>query len=319
MDQQRLGRLQGQIGVMVVVLAGICAALVVLQPLETVIRHVKDDSFYYFQTARNIVAGYGSTFDRINPTNGYHPLWMLNVLPIYAALPNNPVLALRLVLLLVALYHTSAALILYVLLSRIHNSWIGAIASLGWALSPVVLRINLNGMESGVYALVLSAFVALVTQRLKTASGEWRNAVSVRDCLLIGVFAMLCVLARLDAVLLLAGFGVIGMGMAVLQRMPRLVLILGIVAAPSVVALIAYIVFNQIQFGLLLPISGLIKGPTLPPSLEGVLSQFLWPLGPLIRRLGLWAVVGVLALACITGVVLVARVRAIQMLVSTLR
>ena len=35
-----------------------------------------DDAFYYFGIARNIVAGHGSTFDGINATNGYHPLWM---------------------------------------------------------------------------------------------------------------------------------------------------------------------------------------------------------------------------------------------------
>ncbi|MCA9573619.1 MAG: hypothetical protein KC656_37550, partial [Myxococcales bacterium] len=35
-----------------------------------------DDSFYYLEIARHIVAGQGSTFDGIHPTNGYHPLWM---------------------------------------------------------------------------------------------------------------------------------------------------------------------------------------------------------------------------------------------------
>lgn len=36
-----------------------------------------DDAFYYFQIARNIATGHGSTFDGIHLTNGYHPLWML--------------------------------------------------------------------------------------------------------------------------------------------------------------------------------------------------------------------------------------------------
>ena len=38
-----------------------------------------DDAFYYFGIARNVAHGHGSTFDGINPTNGYHPLWMLIV------------------------------------------------------------------------------------------------------------------------------------------------------------------------------------------------------------------------------------------------
>ncbi|MGZ4726103.1 MAG: hypothetical protein ACXWB2_00140, partial [Acidimicrobiales bacterium] len=36
-----------------------------------------DDAFYYFGIARNVAHGHGSTFDGIDPTNGYHPLWML--------------------------------------------------------------------------------------------------------------------------------------------------------------------------------------------------------------------------------------------------
>ena len=36
-----------------------------------------DDAFYYFQIARNLATGHGSTFDGIHLTNGYHPLWLL--------------------------------------------------------------------------------------------------------------------------------------------------------------------------------------------------------------------------------------------------
>lgn len=36
-----------------------------------------DDTFYYYKTAINIRNGLGSTFDTMNFTNGYHPLWML--------------------------------------------------------------------------------------------------------------------------------------------------------------------------------------------------------------------------------------------------
>ena len=36
-----------------------------------------DDAYYYFGIARNLVDGHGSTFDQINLTNGYHPLWLL--------------------------------------------------------------------------------------------------------------------------------------------------------------------------------------------------------------------------------------------------
>src|SRR6185437_1388760 len=56
-----------------------------------------DDSFYYYRTAQHIVAGDGSTFDGINFTNGYHPLWMTLLLPIFKFAGGNSELALRLV------------------------------------------------------------------------------------------------------------------------------------------------------------------------------------------------------------------------------
>ncbi|HEY2882771.1 MAG TPA: hypothetical protein VGJ15_10065, partial [Pirellulales bacterium] len=41
-----------------------------------------DDSYYYLKTAANAQAGYGFSFDRINPTNGFHPLWMGLLVPL---------------------------------------------------------------------------------------------------------------------------------------------------------------------------------------------------------------------------------------------
>ena len=53
--------------------------------LVNLIRDVNgDDSFYYFQIARNLAEGKFSTFDGgITRTNGYHPLWMFLITPFY--------------------------------------------------------------------------------------------------------------------------------------------------------------------------------------------------------------------------------------------
>ena len=43
-----------------------------------------DDSFYYFQIAYNLAQGKFSTFDGgITQTNGYHPVWLLLITPLY--------------------------------------------------------------------------------------------------------------------------------------------------------------------------------------------------------------------------------------------
>ena len=53
--------------------------------LINLIRDVNhDDSFYYFQIARNLAEGKFSTFDGgITRTNGYHPLWLFLITPFY--------------------------------------------------------------------------------------------------------------------------------------------------------------------------------------------------------------------------------------------
>ncbi|MEJ7652805.1 MAG: hypothetical protein WKH64_05415 [Chloroflexia bacterium] len=43
--------------------------------------YVPDDSYYYFEIARNL--GVRSTFDGVGQTNGYHPLWLLVITPIW--------------------------------------------------------------------------------------------------------------------------------------------------------------------------------------------------------------------------------------------
>lgn len=43
-----------------------------------------DDAYYYFRIAENIARGNGSTFDGINTTNGYQPLWCWLLVPFAA-------------------------------------------------------------------------------------------------------------------------------------------------------------------------------------------------------------------------------------------
>src|ERR1044071_8162032 len=41
-----------------------------------------EDGFYYFKIAQNAAHGLGSSFDGVNLTNGYHPLWLLCLIPV---------------------------------------------------------------------------------------------------------------------------------------------------------------------------------------------------------------------------------------------
>ncbi len=58
-----------------------------------------DDAFYYFKTAQNVSEGYGLTFDRIGRSSGFHPLWMLVCIPVFALARFDLMLPLRLLVL----------------------------------------------------------------------------------------------------------------------------------------------------------------------------------------------------------------------------
>jgi len=90
----------------------------------------RDDAYYYFKVAQNISEGHGSTFDGINKTNGYHPLWMLICIPIFALARFDLILPLRILFLLMGGLSIATAILLYRLIGRVFIPAIGALAAL---------------------------------------------------------------------------------------------------------------------------------------------------------------------------------------------
>jgi len=74
---------------------------------------MRDDAYYYFKVAQNITQGLGSTFDGINLTNGYHPLWMVICIPIFALARFDLILPLRILLMVMAGLNAATAVLIY--------------------------------------------------------------------------------------------------------------------------------------------------------------------------------------------------------------
>ena len=68
-----------------------------------------DDGFYYFQVARNLAGGAGFTFDGLNPSNGFHPLWLFVITPLFLFSQFDLLLPLRLLVILSALLSAGSA------------------------------------------------------------------------------------------------------------------------------------------------------------------------------------------------------------------
>src|SRR5215467_6161020 len=111
----------------------------------------RDDAYYYFKVAQNISEGHGSTFDGMNPTNGYHPLWMLICIPIFALARFDLILPLRILLLVMGALSAATAVLFYRLIGRVFHPAVGAAAALYWVFSYDILsRVYQQGLETGI-------------------------------------------------------------------------------------------------------------------------------------------------------------------------
>ncbi len=118
-----------------------------LEALDTLF--FPDDTYLSLGIARNIALGFGSTFDRQIPTNGYQPLYVWLMTPVYWLLPDDRVLPIRIALMLLALVGTATGGLIYHIVKRLATPWHAMIACAIWMFDPIVLMHNMNGLETG--------------------------------------------------------------------------------------------------------------------------------------------------------------------------
>lgn len=156
----------------------------------------RDDAYYYYKVAQNISEGHGSTFDGINPTNGYHPLWMLVCIPIFALARLDLILPLRIVLVVIGILRAGAAVLFFRLLRGHVSLTIALLAAAFWAFSPDIGRfLYAPGLESALAALLVLASL------LAASSADRTN--HPRSHVALGIIGGVTILARLDLVFLI--------------------------------------------------------------------------------------------------------------------
>jgi hypothetical protein len=166
----------------------------------------RDDAYYYFKVAQNISEGLGSTFDGINPTNGYHPLWLLVCIPIFSLARFNLILPLRILIIILAVLRISTSILLYRFLKQSISIPIAAAAALYWAFDyNIHLIVYQQGLETGLAAFSLALFLYVLGQIETT-----RKSLAFTNSHLgvLAFFAILFVFSRLDMIFLAGMFGV---------------------------------------------------------------------------------------------------------------
>lgn len=229
---------------LIVLVAGFALSLgLALLPFEFALTNLlSDDSFYYFDIARNIVQGHGSSADGVNPTNGYHPLWLLAILPFFQLFSNGStfdIAPIQAILALSAFINLGIGVVIYRITQRYTESaWVKSAALGFWFFNPFVLYQMLNGLETA-----LSIFF---TALLFLAAIRYTEAPSNRRLAEVGIIGGLMMLARLDTVFYFLGFLAYLVYKNGVRASIRSVLISGI-AASFVVA--PWLLWNAVNFG----------------------------------------------------------------------
>ncbi|RPJ28961.1 MAG: hypothetical protein EHM33_02615 [Chloroflexi bacterium] len=263
----------------------------------------RDDAYYYFKVAQNISEGHGSTFDGINQTNGYHPLWMLVCIPIFALARFDLILPLRVLLLVMSGLSVATAILLYRLVSKVFMPAIGALAALFWVFSHDVLNILYqNGLESGIAAF----FIVLLVYKLYEFELAWRKSeVSRKQIITLAAIAVLAMFSRLDLVFLA---GIVGLWVVFRGSLLRFLLPLDI-AAIVIMTMLAFVIrvdisgyYKDVSIALTMLFLSLIVKISCAFLFGLYLRSNLWRVGELLKRLVLFT----LTSCAITGALMLA-------------
>jgi hypothetical protein len=230
-------------------------------------RPYNDDAFYIFSVSYNLAHGHGLSVDGVHPTNGIQPLVTVLYTPVFMIAGDDKVLAIRLTFILNALFDILSILFLANLIRVLtrnsteeKNIWLRPpiLGVIGWtALYAIIMQTN-NGLETGLYSMLLLAVMYLYAKlQLKAQSPsllEWIGFGS-----LLGV----TVLARIDAVFLVACIILIEV-IRFRSEGIRRAFIIGI---SSVAVSSVWWIYNYMLFGSIMPQSGMAE------SLKNVLVE----------------------------------------------
>jgi len=248
--EDRLDRLISWLTLLFVLLTSGWLFSAALRQHSSAMRFLEDDFFYYAKIAVNIAAGRGSTFDGVTPTNGYHPLYFLVLLP--AAWVRGGLTPFLVELWLLAI---AASVVTFVFARRIFRA-AGCDEKLASALGLLAIwlpmRMFYQSMEVTLTIPLAMVLLWLCVDALSRAEFTWRRAA------VIGIVAAAMVLSRLDSSLLVMLLVLAVMCEGKLRR--------ALTPAPVVAFMIAggapilvYLASNQFWFHTWMPISGMAK------------------------------------------------------------
>ncbi len=220
-EKQQAQPIPWRLALLVLLFVGLALRLYnALRPLEElIVSTIPDDTFYYFGIARHIALGNPPSIDGFTPTNGFHPLWALLLVPLYSLFGAHELRApITSALCLGAIIDIIAAWLIWRVLSKLKISNASCLIAVAvFVLNPYQVVNATCGLETPlalVFALaLLDTYVNADTDHLGKGCSPWR----------FGLLGGLVILSRTDHAIVFAClvFGLLWRA----RRLPRVVLL----------------------------------------------------------------------------------------------
>jgi hypothetical protein len=234
----------------IVVLAFVWRAVFIYRPIGWLTNFwLFEDFGYSLKIAKNIALSVGETFDGVISTNGYQPLYVWLMVPVFWIFPKDVITPVYVAETLLAICNSITVIFLYAIVKQVtQRQWSGIVAAALWALNLAVARNGSLGLEAGLATMMVAATVSYVV--LIDLGGN-----AIRKALIFGVLLAFSFLARVDAVFLVLAVSLYFLFVdrsAFQVRLRFLIIALAVFAA-----LIApYCLWNLVHYGSPLPTSG---------------------------------------------------------------
>jgi hypothetical protein len=241
--------------ILLAILAGnyILRVLIAIRPLKYIDGlTIPDDAYLSLTLARNIAKGLGPLYGQYY-TNGFQPLYVFLMTPVYWLFPNDLITPVHIALFVLIAFDTATLYLLYRLAQNEYRSNIAPmIIAIAWIFNPYSIRIANNGLETSISAFfILASYILFV--RLREKSDD-----SIKSLLFFGIILGLSLLSRIDNIIL-ALVLIAGLSWSWWKACHSPIAIsknLGLVLGFTILICLPWITYQLYYIGDLVPISG---------------------------------------------------------------
>ena len=240
-----------------------------------IIRQLTGDSYHYLTIARKAQLSHIYTYDGVQVTNGFHPLWEYFLRAMFYVLNLQTHDAQAIAAMTAALIATTLGLILAgkAVIGFTNRYFLALLLVPGLFYMVIGVHVRtlsmwsaLDGMESAFSLLFGGLFFYVLS--LYAAPSSSKPYDQIAACRALGLVLPFVILSRLDDFFTLPAFL---LALFFFERSGRKRIIAGIwIAGPSTIAILCYLIYNKMTAGSGMPLSGATKS-----GFVGFLSAYL--------------------------------------------